>query len=96
MHEEYTLALFFADYPDAGTIAVPDSGLSFDRGPQTCPYSVPDGTGCSSAGFATTVTAGAATKTAPCREPIGGFIVSSRFPGRRRRAEELPRETRLL
>jgi len=56
---------------------VPEVGLSFDRGDETCSYA-PNGTGCVVAAQSK-VSDGVTTLTDPCPESLGGFAVKSNF-----------------
>jgi hypothetical protein len=68
------------DYYGAdGVSAEDDSGLRFAVGDMTCAYSVPFGGGCSSAKFATLVSAGATVVRDPCAESVGDFQVTTDF-----------------
>jgi hypothetical protein len=62
-----------------GVSAADESELRFEVGDMTCAYSVPDGGGCSSAKFATIVSAGATVVRDPCAENVGDFQVSTDF-----------------
>lgn len=73
------LALFVIDAREPESIALPQSGLTFSTGAMTCPYAIPGSDGCSSARFATMVSAGDARQAAPCRAPVGGFLVTASY-----------------
>jgi hypothetical protein len=62
-----------------GVSAADDSGVSFELGDMSCPRSVPSDDGCSSAKFATIVSAGATSVVDPCAEDVGDFKVTTDF-----------------
>lgn len=68
------------DYTTAdGVSEADDSGLGFDVGDLTCPWSVPNGNGCSTAKFATLVKAGTESVADPCEQGVGDFKVTASY-----------------
>jgi hypothetical protein len=68
------------DYTTAdGVSEADDSGLKFNIGDLTCPWSVPNDSGCSTAKFATVVSAGTTSVADPCAQQVGDFKVTTSY-----------------